>query len=198
MERSLAEKTKDGLVFQGPSSSCSCGCCYFSSPFTVRWSVPLYFFMSLKISRLWTSAIALSCGENEFARFDTPQIKRQSNVFSICLSPRPQSRHRASAGMTLQSYIVFWIMPSAFPKNVYFCTIQKKTEDIMASITLEYDGRNTAIKKALDLILYLGARVKRPTKRNALDEALLEVERGKIVECDSVEDMFNRLEDACV
>ena len=68
----------------------------------------------------------------------------------------------------------------------------------MASITLEYDGRNTAIKKALDLILYLGARVKQPTKRNALDEALLEVERGKIVECDSVEDMFNRLEDACV
>lgn len=32
----------------------------------------------------------------------------------------------------------------------------------MASITLEYDGRNTAIKKALDLILYLGARVAQP------------------------------------
>lgn len=69
----------------------------------------------------------------------------------------------------------------------------------MTSITLEYDGRNTAIKKALDLILYLGAKVKTPKKtktRNALEEALLEVERGQVVECSSVDDMFNRLEAA--
>ena len=78
-----------------------------------------------------------------------------------------------------------------------FAPFKSRMEVKMASITLEYDGRNTAIKKALDLILYLGARVKQPTKRNALDEALLEVERGEIVECNSVEDMFNRLEDAC-
>lgn len=39
----------------------------------------------------------------------------------------------------------------------------------MASITLEYDGRNTAIKKALDLILYLGARVAQPkTKKRRM------------------------------
>lgn len=70
----------------------------------------------------------------------------------------------------------------------------------MASITLEYDDRNTAIKKALDLILYLGARVVQPKtkKRNAVEEALLEVEHGELVECSSVEDMFNRLENACV
>lgn len=42
------------------------------------------------------------------------QIKRQSNVFSICLSSRPQSRHRASAGMTLQIYDVFGF-PGWFP-----------------------------------------------------------------------------------
>ena len=70
----------------------------------------------------------------------------------------------------------------------------------MASMTLEYDGRNTAIKKALDLIFYLGAMVAQPKtkKRNAVEEALMEVERGEIVECGSVEDMFNRLENACV
>lgn len=66
----------------------------------------------------------------------------------------------------------------------------------MASITLEYDGRNTAIKKALDLILYLGARVAQPKtkKKNAVEEALEEVERGEIVEFSSVDDMFNKLE----
>lgn len=69
----------------------------------------------------------------------------------------------------------------------------------MATITLEYDGRNTAIKKALELILYLGARVAHPkeTKKNALDEALMEVERGEIVNCSNVDDMFNRLEQSC-
>lgn len=67
----------------------------------------------------------------------------------------------------------------------------------MASITLEYDGRNAAIKKALDLILCLGAKVKKPKKRNEVEEALLEVERGEVVECSSVEDMFDRLEKSC-
>ena len=70
----------------------------------------------------------------------------------------------------------------------------------MASITLEYDGRNTAIKKALDLILYLGARVAQPKtkkKKNEVEKALIEVERGEVVECSSVEDMFNRLEASC-
>ena len=68
----------------------------------------------------------------------------------------------------------------------------------MTSITLEYDGRNTAIKKALDLILYLGARVAQPKtkKKNAVEKALEEVERGEVVECSSVDDMFNKLEAA--
>ena len=66
----------------------------------------------------------------------------------------------------------------------------------MASITLEYDGRNMAIKKAIDLMWYLGAKVKEPKKRNAVEEALEEVERGEIVECSSVDDMFNKLEAA--
>ena len=61
----------------------------------------------------------------------------------------------------------------------------------MTSITWEYDGRNMAIKKALDLILYLGARVAQPKtkKTNAL---------GEIVKCSGVDDMFNRLENSCL
>ena len=65
----------------------------------------------------------------------------------------------------------------------------------MASITLEYDGRNTAIKKALDLILYLGARVKRPKAhaKNGLDEALEDIEAGRVYDADSVEDMMKQI-----
>ena len=65
----------------------------------------------------------------------------------------------------------------------------------MTSITLEYDGRNTAIKKALDLILYLGARVKEPKikKKNGLDEALEDIEAGRVYEADSVEDMMKQI-----
>ncbi|MBQ6771126.1 MAG: hypothetical protein IJP44_09150 [Bacteroidales bacterium] len=65
----------------------------------------------------------------------------------------------------------------------------------MASITLEYDGRNTAIKKALDLILYLGARVKKTKShpKNGLDEALEDIEAGRVYEADSVEDMMKQI-----
>lgn len=76
--------------------------------------------------------------------------------------------------------------------------LQRQKQNTMTSITLEYDGRNIAIKKALDLILYLGARIAQPKtkKKNAVDQALMEVERGEIVECSSIDDMFNRLEAA--
>lgn len=65
----------------------------------------------------------------------------------------------------------------------------------MASITLEYDGRNTAIKKAIDLILYLGAKVKEPKAqpKNGLDEALEDIEAGRVFEADSVDDMMKQI-----
>lgn len=65
----------------------------------------------------------------------------------------------------------------------------------MASITLEYDGRNTAIKKAIDLILYLGAKVKEPKaqSKNGLDEALEDIEAGRVFEADSVDDMMKQI-----
>jgi hypothetical protein len=65
----------------------------------------------------------------------------------------------------------------------------------MASITLEYDGRNVAIKKAIDLILYLGARVKEPKakSKNGLDEALEDIKAGRVFEADSVDDMMKQI-----
>ena len=65
----------------------------------------------------------------------------------------------------------------------------------MASITLEYDGRNTAIKKAIDLSLYLGAKVKEPKaqSKNGLDEALEDIEAGRVFEADSVDDMMKQI-----
>ena len=104
---------------------------------------------------------------------------------------------------------MFIIMLTACGKNSYpalpdnaiafeMGTFEDAAHDSTQFGTLEYDGRNIAIKKALDLILYLGARIAQPKtkKKNAVDQALMEVERGEIVECSSVDDMFNRLEAA--
>lgn len=54
---------------------------------------------------------------NEFARFEWPQIKRQSNVFSICLSPSERTsdeRHRK---------ITLFLKPNLFlgKKKSFFC-----------------------------------------------------------------------------
>jgi len=42
---------------------------------------------------------------------------------------------------------------------MYFCRFKK--HNIMATITLEYDGRNKAINKLIDAILLLGAKEKK-------------------------------------
>lgn len=70
----------------------------------------------------------------------------------------------------------------------------------MATITLEYDARNSNLKKVLDLFVSLGAKVlTRPEEKKltAIDISLQEAKKGKIVKCDSVDDMFKKLEMAC-
>ena len=56
---------------------------------------------------------------NEFARFEWPQIKRQSNVFSICLSP-VRCPVRGFGGLTVQNYIVFETVLWFLEKNLFF------------------------------------------------------------------------------
>lgn len=71
----------------------------------------------------------------------------------------------------------------------------------MATITLEYDARNSTMKKALDLFLSLGAKVVSPQKKETVGtKRLTEVEismqearEGKVNRYESVEDMFQKL-----
>lgn len=62
---------------------------------------------------------------DEFARFEWPQIKRQSNVFSLCCHPTryPSSGFGGDDGANLRCFCFCWLV---FLKNVYFCAIQYK------------------------------------------------------------------------
>lgn len=73
----------------------------------------------------------------------------------------------------------------------------------MATVLLEYDARNVSLKKALDLIVSLGAKIKTPEKKQltatakrattGIEQALQEVKEGKINRYDSPEELFNKL-----
>ena len=59
----------------------------------------------------------------------------------------------------------------------------------MATITLEYDARNSIAKKTIEYILSLGV-FKTKQKISGLDEALLDVKEGRVYEAKSVEDLI--------
>ena len=66
----------------------------------------------------------------------------------------------------------------------------------MATITLEYDGRNNTLKKALDLIVSMGAKVVIPKKEKKLTdvEISMQAERdGKINTYKTPNDLFQKL-----
>ena len=60
----------------------------------------------------------------------------------------------------------------------------------MATITLEYDGRNTAIKQLIDVLLTLSAK-----ERKGYDEtmrAIADYCSGNVTVCDSSEDYLKK------
>ncbi len=67
----------------------------------------------------------------------------------------------------------------------------------MATITLEYDARNTNFKKLIDVLVSIGAKIVQPQpkakKHCSLDEALEDVKQGRIHKADSVEDMMKQI-----
>ena len=65
----------------------------------------------------------------------------------------------------------------------------------MATITLEYDGRNTVIPKLIDIIVNLGARPvgNNRKKKCGLDEALEDIKKGRVYEAKSVDDMMKKI-----
>ncbi len=63
----------------------------------------------------------------------------------------------------------------------------------MATVTLEYDGRNLGFKKLLEAFVALGAKVK-PTneKLSSVEISLKEAKEGKVYKAKSVSDLFNQ------
>ncbi len=65
----------------------------------------------------------------------------------------------------------------------------------MATITLEYDARNATLKKALDFVVSIGAKVvpQPKTKKCGLDEALEDIKAGRVYSAKSVDDMMKQI-----
>ncbi|MBQ6071053.1 MAG: hypothetical protein IKQ75_10055 [Bacteroidales bacterium] len=64
----------------------------------------------------------------------------------------------------------------------------------MATVTLQYDGRNTSIRKLIEVIVALGAKktvIKE--RKNSLDIALEDVRAGRVHTAESVEDMMKQI-----
>ncbi len=76
----------------------------------------------------------------------------------------------------------------------------------MATITLNYDAHNVSMRKAIDLLLSMGAvKVNTPTvdtepttapaktKMSSIDISLKEIEKGKVNTYNSSKEMFEKL-----
>ncbi len=65
----------------------------------------------------------------------------------------------------------------------------------MATITLEYDARNATLKKTLDFLVSLGAKVvsQPKVKKCGLDEALEDIKAGRIHKAKNVDDMMKQI-----
>ncbi len=63
----------------------------------------------------------------------------------------------------------------------------------MATITLEYDARNASLRKALDLVVSLGAKVKTPEKKlSSAEISLKQANEGRLMKAKSVDDLFKQ------
>ena len=65
----------------------------------------------------------------------------------------------------------------------------------MATITLKYDGRNTSIRKLIEVILSLGATVETDTPKQgkgSLDEAIAEYRAGKTYKAKDAHDLIEQ------
>ena len=66
----------------------------------------------------------------------------------------------------------------------------------MATATIEYDGRSTAMKKLLELFITLGGKVteQNPSKpkKGSLDEAIAEYRSGKTYKAKDAHDLIEQ------
>ena len=63
----------------------------------------------------------------------------------------------------------------------------------MATITLQYDARNTVFKQLIQLFVTLGGKVYSTDKKNGLDIAMDEVKHGRVHEAKDVNDLMKQI-----
>ena len=66
----------------------------------------------------------------------------------------------------------------------------------MATISLKYDTRNSIAQKTIDYILSLGVFEKTETskRKSGIEEAMEDIELGRVYKAKDVEDLFKKLE----
>ena len=69
--------------------------------------------------------------------------------------------------------------------------MQIKIYKIIATITLEYDGRNSAIKQLIGVLLMLGAKEKKGYDETM--QAMADYRDGNVTVCDSFEDYLKKV-----
>ena len=65
--------------------------------------------------------------------------------------------------------------------------------NIMTTVTVEYDETNPLVEKVLDLLRSIGAKIKTRSSESELDLALEELRSGKTIKCDSFEDYLSKV-----
>ena len=79
------------------------------------------------------------------------------------------------------------------PKIIRIIAAEKERMKKMTTITLDYDEKNTVIRKLIEAILDLGAK----ERISELDQAIKEVESGDTIKCDGFEDYLAKMNEPC-
>lgn len=62
----------------------------------------------------------------------------------------------------------------------------------MATITIEYDGRSTIIKKLIELITLSGGKVSKK-EMNSIDQSLEDFDCGRVTHCEDFDDFIQKI-----
>lgn len=63
----------------------------------------------------------------------------------------------------------------------------------MATITVQYDARNTAFKHVINLILSLGGKITQVEKKSGIDEAIDDIKNGRTEKCKDFNDYLSKI-----
>jgi hypothetical protein len=79
------------------------------------------------------------------------------------------------------------------PVRYIFCTFVKKQKNkVMAQIIIEYDARSSVARKLIDFIMSSNIVKVKEVKKDALDEAIEDVENGNVYSAKNAKDLINK------